>query len=716
MQTRLLTFFHYFLLSGFSNLLYAQENLDDLLALSPAELADIPVSIASGTLKSLSHSAAVTSVITAEQITAMGATDLHEILETVPGVHVTIQPVTNDYTYTMRGIRNDTNAEVLLMMDGTRFSIPYQGTHMAGMIIPVENIQRVEVIRGPGSALYGADAFAGVINIVTKKAADLNGTTFGGRVGNADTQSSWGQYGGQWQDWSVASSLQYSHNGVDPNRVITRDAQTQFDSLLGTNISLAPDPMQTQNQRWNGHLNLQRKHWEISFWGFNETNAGFRAGTNGALDDKGRLDGSNYLADLRYSTEDLIDEWELQAHFSFLHTDIDANIYNFPPGALLPIDNSGNVSSQPRGFVYFPDGMRFYTSQKNTVPSFELTSIYQGLSDHVLRLVAGFRYEQIHTQEARNFGVGVLDEDSRTLSPSSVNLAGDMQNLTNTPYTFMGNHNRNIWSIALQDEWQVDTDWHLTTGLRYDHYSDFGSVLNPRAALVWDITPELTGKLLYGQAFRAPSFLEQYQENSPLFQGNPNLRPETIKTTELAFDYRPNKELRTALNLFYYQIEDQIGGEFITKNSLLTETNLAGQHGYGSEFEWDWRFLPDWDLRGNYAWQYAQSETTSKRVANVPEHHVYGALGWSFMPKWQIQTQVNWIGHRPSGTGDSRVLQDYETVDLTLNANRLMGHLDLTASVRNLFDSNGKEPAVASYPDNLPIAGQLYYFEAQIHF
>jgi iron complex outermembrane receptor protein len=61
-------------------------------------------------------------------------------------------------------------------------------------------------------------------------------------------------------------------------------------------------------------------------------------------------------------------------------------------------------------------------------------------------------------------------------------------------------------------------------------------------------------------------------------------------------------------------------------------------------------------------------------------------------------------------------LQDYETVDLTLNANRLMGHLDLTASVRNLFDSNGKEPAVASYPDNLPIAGQLYYFEAQIHF
>jgi len=78
----------------------------------------------------------------------MGATDLHEVLETVPGVHATIQPVTNDYSYTMRGIYNATNSEILLLLNGTRFSVPYQGTHLQGMIIPVEDIQRVEVIRG----------------------------------------------------------------------------------------------------------------------------------------------------------------------------------------------------------------------------------------------------------------------------------------------------------------------------------------------------------------------------------------------------------------------------------------------------------------------------------------------------------------------------------------------------------------------------------------
>lgn len=684
----------------------AEQSLNELLDMSPAELANISVAIASGTSRPIAQSAAVTSVITAEQIAAMGATELHEVLETVPGMHVTIQPVTNDYSYTMRGIRNETNSEVLLMINGTRFSVPYQGTHMAGMIMPVENIQRVEVIRGPGSALYGADAFAGVINIVTKKAADIDGLNVGARGGNADTKSAWGQYGGKWQGWDIAGSLQYSHNGADPDRIIKADAQSQIDQLLATHASLAPGPMQTQNERWNGHLNLQRKHWDLGFWAFNESDYGFRSGAFGALDNKGKGNGSNYLADIRYSTEDDLQDWELQAHASFLHTDVSADIYGFPPGSTLPLDASGNVTGQPaliNAFVPFPNGLRFVAGFKNTVPSFELTSIYKGFSNHIIRMITGFRYEELNTREARNYGVGIA------------NLGGPLQNLTGTPFTFLDDHHRDIWSAAFQDEWQFAADWHLTTGLRFDHYSDFGSTLNPRAALVWDVNEQFTGKLLYGQAYRAPSFLEQYQQNSTLFLGNPNLSPETIATTELAFDYHPSKTLRTALSLYHYEIHDLISGP-IASSATLTEQNTSGQDGYGSEFEWDWKFLPDWNLRGNYAWQFARNEATHTRVSNVPEHHVYSALAWNFLPKWQIQTQINWIGHRLSNPGDNRQLKDYETVDLTLNAKKLMGYLDLTASARNLLDARGTEPATASYPYNLPISGQMFYFEVGLHY
>jgi len=694
-----------FILSmGLSTVAEAQQDLDELIELSPAELADISVSIASGTAKPAAQSAAVTSVITAEQITAMGATELHEILETVPGMHVTIQPVTGDYNYTLRGIRNDTNAEVLLLMNGTRFSTPYQGTHMTRMIIPVKNIQRVEVIRGPGSAMYGADAFAGVINIVTKKAGDIDGVNIGARGGNDDTSSSWGQYGGQWQGWNVAGSLQYSHNGVDGDRIIKSDI---LSASPAAPVSQAPGPMQNQNERWNGHLNLQRKHWDLGFWAFNETDAGLNAGTAGALDNKGRTNGDNYLADIRYSSEDMLQDLELQGHASFLHTNVDANIYLFPAGAVLPVGNDGNISLLGTRPVAFPNGARYMPQFKNTVPTFEFTGIYKGLRDNILRMVTSYRYEEMNVQEARNYGPGVLDNGALIAPP--------LTDVTGTKNASIGDHHRDIWSMALQDEWSFARDWNLTTGLRYDHYSDFGGTWNPRGALVWNVNTQLTAKLLYGQAYRAPSFLEQYQQNSALFKGDPALRPETIATTEIAFDYRPSKNLRTGLNLYHYEIKDLIGG--VITGSQLTEHNLpGGQDGYGSEFEWDWKFHPDWNLRGNYAWQFARREATHTRVATVPEHHVYSALAWNFMPKWQIQTQVNWIGHRLSDPGDSRVLNDYQTVDLTLHSRRLMGHLDLAASVRNLFDTRGKEPATSSYAYNMPIATQTFYFEASIHY
>ncbi len=111
---------------------------------------------------------------------------------------------------------------------------------------------------------------------------------------------------------------------------------------------------------------------------------------------------------------------------------------------------------------------------------------------------------------------------------------------------------------VLQDEWQLADDWQLTAGVRYDEYSDFGGTINPRAALVWDINQQLTSKLLYGRAFRAPTFSEQGNQNNPVLLGNRNLRPETINTYEWAFDYRPVSSLRTAVNLYYYQIESLI--------------------------------------------------------------------------------------------------------------------------------------------------------------
>jgi len=314
-------------------------------------------------------------------------------------------------------------------------------------------------------------------------------------------------------------------------------------------------------------------------------------------------------------------------------------------------------------------------------------------------------------QDYQNFGRGVINDLSQTV------VDGQLTNLTGTPFVYLADTSRTIWSLVAQDEWQIADNWHLTSGLRYDDYSDFGGTLNPRIALVWDINKLLTTKLLYGRAFRAPNFSEQGTQNNPVVIGNKNLRPETINTTELAFDYRPLSSLRTSLNLYYYEIENLISAEAPNNDSTPQYQNSGDQNGFGSEFEWDWQLNHQFNLRGNYAWQNARNDATNNRVIGVPEHHVYVALGWHFSRQWNLQPQLNWIGGRSQAANDTRPpLKDYQTFDLTLRGKNLFKHLNLSASLRNAFDERPLEPAAPQIPQNLPLSGRSFYFEASVEF
>lgn len=686
----------------------AAKEVDDFFAMSPAELAATPVTIATGTPTLVSQSAAVTSVITAEQIKSMGATELHEVLETVPGVHASVQELSGDYHYSMRGMQNATNSQILILLNGTRITTPFRGTLMTGTELPIEAIQQVEVIRGPGSALYGADAFAGVINIITKKAKDINGTTVGGRVGDHDTQSGWGLHSTQWGGWDIASSLQYQHTGGDDGRVIKADSQTALDNVFGTHASHAPGPMNTRYETFNGHLNMQHKHWDIGFWALSEE-SGTRAGVAGALDPEGVANGEQYLGDVRFSTEDWFDNWEFIAHGSYLRADFLAHYQVFPDNAKLPIGSDGNISSLPVGMVLFPDGVISNSGQLEQIPSFEMSSIYKGLDKHLLRASAGYRYEQITTRRRTNHGPGVIDGTKPVIN-------GTLTNVTGTPFAFLADTHRSIWSYVLQDEWRIADDWQLTVGVRYDDYSDFGSTVNPRAALVWDINEQLTSKLLYGRAFRAPNFTEQGSKNNPVLLGNSNLKPETIQTYEWAFDYHPASSLRIAGNLYYYQIKQLIALVPDTGKPSSTFQNTGNQGGYGAELEGNWQVNEQWNLIGNYAWQYARNNETKRRVTGVPEHQVYVAAAWQFIPKWQLQSQINWVGSRINPIPDNGKLGDYQTVDFTVRGKKLYGHLNLAASLRNALDTNYREPAAVKIGENFPMPGRSFYLEASINF
>ena len=114
---------------------------------------------------------------------------------------------------------------------------------------------------------------------------------------------------------------------------------------------------------------------------------------------------------------------------------------------------------------------------------------------------------------------------------------GSIQNVTNTA-SFIRETVRQIWSIYIQDKWDIGDDLRLTMGVRHDHYSDFEGTTNPRIGIAWNFMDNATLKLLYGQAFRPPNFQEQYLQNNPIGIGNPDLDPETIRTYEVELGYK----------------------------------------------------------------------------------------------------------------------------------------------------------------------------------
>jgi iron complex outermembrane receptor protein len=368
--------------------------------------------------------------------------------------------------------------------------------------------------------------------------------------------------------------------------------------------------------------------------------------------------------------------------------------------------------------VFFPVGVNDNIGSIEKIPSIELSSIYKGLDNHILRFSSGFRYEGMTTSDSRNYGYG---------APLPPVVDGALTNVTGTSLAYLPSVHRTVKSLVAQDEWQIAADWQLTAGVRYDHYSDFGGTFNPRVALVWDINEKLTSKLLYGKAFRAPNFAEQFTQNNPVILGNKNLKPETINTYEWAFSYRPISSLNTAVNVFYYQINDLISLVPDASGPTSSYQNSGNQNGYGTEFDWNWQWSEQWTIKGNYAWQHSINEATNSIVTGVPEHHVFVAFDWRFLPQWQLQPQLNWIGGRTSVLstnpmlndllGDNRKLRNYETIDLTLRGKKLFGHLNLAASLRNAFDTKYYEPTSRQLlPQTLPMPGRSFYLEASVNF
>jgi outer membrane receptor for ferrienterochelin and colicin len=653
------------------------------------------VSIATGSKKPITKAPAVASVITAEDIRAMGATTLDQALETVPGLHVSLSTLSRlESVYSIRGIHTGFNPQVLMLMNGIPFPFLYTGGRPILFRLPISSISRIEIIRGPGSAVYGADAFAGVINIITKDAREINGTEIGEREGSFDTHDLWLQHGKTWGNWELAFSLEWQKTAGDHDRRVGSDYQTVLDQL--TDASLAPGPLSTGYEVIDTHLEIKRKNWKFRVWNWRLNNAGEGAGSAQALDPKGRQDGNLYLADLSYHNEKLVQDLDFTADLHYLHNKTKSRLTLLPAGtAGLPGALIGKPGGYRDGVIGKPGG----TEQQTGL---DFSAAYTGQTNHRLRFGTGFTYQKGSPRETKNYGRGVIP--------------GILTDVTDTPYIYVPDSSRKIWHLSLQDEWQFAPDWELTAGIRYDDYSDSGTTVNPRMALVWSTRHNLTTKFLYGRAFRAPSFGEQFAVNNPVVLGNPNLDPETIDTLELAFDYLPTLDVQTSLSLFTYKAKDLI--EFVDSGGgTKTAQNARNQDGYGFEIETTWKASENLRIITNYAWQHSEDAKTGHRVADAPGQQFHLNADWKFLPNWSLNPQLTWVADRKRAQGDNRSpIDNYTLVNLTLHHNRVFGLFDVAVSTRNVFDVDAREPSNGIIPDDYPLEGRSIWAEIRYRF
>ncbi len=666
------------------------------------------VSIATGNEQLLYKAPAIASVITRKDIENSSANNLNELLEMVPGLHISEDYASGDAIYTMRGFSRDPDAGMLLMVNGTTLNTLQNGSRFSALRLALNNIEQIEIIRGPGSAVYGADAYVGAINIITRKYKP--GQEAGIQAGSFSSQGAWLQNNFRLGQWKNHFSLQYQSAEGDKNRVINTDMQSFLDNITSTGVSQAPAVMDTSFNTLDMELNFASDHWNINQWLWANRNQANGHGIPGldVIDPDGKLDSQASLSTLKYSNDEIAENWSLNMRLSYLDYRTKRKQFLLPAGSIAPVGNDGNLFTSGIRSVTFPGGMININDGQEQQTQADITSFYYGWTDHSLRFSTGYQLQKYSAEEARNFGPGVLDSGQVIALPQAIEI-------TDSTSISLPEGDRKIVYFSLQDEWNFQPDWTLTSGVRYDNYSDFGDTTNPRLALVWQTRYDLSTKLLYGRAFRAPVFKELNLQNQLGFNGNSSLQPETIDTLELSLDYRPSETLRSNFSVFAHRAKALIFAiEDTTIANTFTYENSGTQEGYGIEAELGWQIAPSLNLAGNASWQNNRRQEDGTEAPRAPGKQFYTRLIWNFTHFWTLTPELHYIGQRPRAPGESRAPIAASTrVDLMLRYQNHYNPWDFSVRIRNLLDEDLREPSIgnnsisggAALPGDIPLEG-----------
>jgi len=511
--------------------------------------AEATVTIATKTKINIDDAPSIVSVITEEQIRNSGAKNLEEVLGQVAGFYMQGYATYPDKIANIRGIGLIGNPGVKIMLNG--HSSENLGDDNSGYLIsfPVGLIKKIEIIRGPGSALYGNEAMNGVINIISKDEKDPSAVS--AAYGSFGTYNGTAQLSYSQNDLSLFFFADAVHSNGD-SKLIEKDAvSVQFPP----GYSRAPGYSNEESDFQNLFAKLSYKNFKLTGF-YKKSKDEPPVGNLGALTDNSDVRFDTAFAEAAYESS-LTPKIKLtaRAYYDYNSSDFMYEMY------------SGKTTAFAAAFKNFPKDEGVFANIISKTDKFGaemMTDISVSDSVGIVAGVLSEYSELFYTKADTNTNISgrTIVFDGITYIP--MQYLGGMRE----PFEAMEEGHRAVYAGYVQGTWNIIKafpSWEMigknltiTAGLRYDYHSDAEGSLNPRMGLVYAPNDTLFFKLLYGQAFRAPTFGQMYIKNFFASVPNPDLKPETVKTSEILAGINLTERITATLDFFSIRKEDAI--------------------------------------------------------------------------------------------------------------------------------------------------------------
>ncbi|HQS30500.1 MAG: TonB-dependent receptor [Polaromonas sp. 39-63-203] len=603
----------------------------DLTMLSLEQLMNLKVVGASKYEQKQSEVAAAVSIITRDDIRAFGWRTLDQALASLPGIHTTYDRQYSSLGARGFGLPGDYNTRVLVTINGNRSNEAVYDSGVTGREFPLDLdlIERIEFIPGPGSAVYGQNAMFGVVNVITRKGAGVDGVELAGAWQNPQAMGEGRASFGKLLD--NGTDVLFSVSGM---RAKGENHFFNFGAAGVSGVAAGMDGERTQ--QFFGRV--AHGSWAV------ELVDGYRRKDDPA---------ASYLSDPLVARQYQSDRYTLaQARYEQSFSDNTLQLQ-----ARLFAGSERYRSSLSYGTEFsFPSTSEWRGG--------ELRFLYTALAHHKLM-------------------VGLDLQDNTRIEQQILDLANSSNDRVIA---------RSVARTGLyvQDEWPIADSLTATLGLRLDRTTTTDTAASPRVGMIWQAAPATTLKALYGRAHRAPSAFERdYSDESSQVE-NATLKGERIDTLELVTDHRVGTDMNLRGSVYQWTIHDLIslGIDPVTELPQYQSSGTVKAKGVELSAEKTW--TSGARVRGSLSLQRARSAQGTVLV-NSPQ--LLGKLGFSLplpVARLRVGYELQYDSARRTANGtDTRA---YSLSNLNLSTDKWVKGLELGLGIRNLFDKRYAHP------------------------